>query len=126
MAIYISVVIPTYKRPALLKRCLDALIRQTLGKDGFEVIVVSDGPDEETATLLKSMEDEAPEVRYAALPEKKGPAAARNLGWKTARASIIAFTDDDCVPDSNWLKAGLERFQTLSDMVFSGKVIVPL
>jgi glycosyltransferase involved in cell wall biosynthesis len=126
MAIHISVVIPTYKRPALLKRCLDALMRQTLGKDEFEVIVVSDGPDEETETLIKTMKEGAPEFRYAALPEKKGPAAARNLGWKTARSSIIAFTDDDCLPDSNWLKAALERFQTLSDMVYSGKLIVPL
>jgi glycosyltransferase involved in cell wall biosynthesis len=126
MAIYISVVIPTYKRPALLKNCLDALRRQTLSKGEFEVIVVSDGPDQETQMLLESMKEEAPEFRYAALPGKKGPAAARNLGWKTARASIIAFTDDDCLPDSNWLKAALGEFRTLSDMVFSGRVIVPL
>ncbi len=35
------------------------------------------------------------------------PAAARNLGWRSTRTAVIAFTDDDCVPDPGWLRAGL-------------------
>jgi glycosyltransferase involved in cell wall biosynthesis len=38
------------------------------------------------------------------------PAAARNVGWRAARGEIIAFTDDDCLPDPGWLRAGLAAF----------------
>ena len=41
-------------------------------------------------------------------PEPRGPAAARNTGWRAARAPLVAFTDDDCVPTPQWLQAGLE------------------
>jgi glycosyltransferase involved in cell wall biosynthesis len=45
----LSVVIPAYKRPHLIKRCVEALLKQTLPSDQYEIIVVSDGPDEATA-----------------------------------------------------------------------------
>jgi len=38
---------------------------------------------------------------------EKGPAAARNLGWRSARGEWILFTDSDCIPDSNWIKGYL-------------------
>lgn len=96
----ISVVIPTHKRPQLLQRCLKALRNQTLDKSLYEVIVIND-------------------------QNSKGPAWARNEGWKIARGEIIAFTDDDCIPDKNWLQAGLQEF-TKGAQVVSGKVIVPV
>ncbi len=54
-----------------------------------------------------------------------GPAAARNIGWQAARGEAIAFTDDDCIPTSQWLKAGLAA---LADGVVgvAGRIIVPL
>ena len=48
MDIKISVVIPTYHRPALLALCLRALSEQSFNREAYEVIVVSDGPDEVT------------------------------------------------------------------------------
>src|SRR5690606_40706375 len=52
MSLRISVVIPTYKRPNLLMKCLSALANQDLGKENFEVLVVSDGPDAVNRTLI--------------------------------------------------------------------------
>lgn len=125
----ISVVIPTYKRPALLERCLNALMEQTFPSKDFEIIVVSDGPDDTTGSLLESMPcRKDPSVRYYALPANAGPAAARNFGWTLAQADLVAFTDDDCIPSDQWLSAMWNAYQSVAEteVAFTGKTVVPL
>lgn len=127
-----SVVIPTCRQPALLLKCLDALGRQRLPRDQFEIIVVDEGnsPETETAVLLFARQiarDGGPlEVRYLAQPERRGLAAARNRGWRAARGHIIAFTNDDCLPEPQWLSSALTCFQR-GAQVMSGqlRVILP-
>jgi glycosyltransferase involved in cell wall biosynthesis len=124
----VSVVIPTYRRTQLLKRCLQALLQQRLNKTQYEIIVVSDGPDAETEKVVKEWEAYTyPALRYIALPYKKGPAAARNLGWLNARGQIIAFTDDDCIPDVHWLTEIIQNFNPQEeDIAITGMVTVPI
>ncbi|MEJ7737495.1 MAG: glycosyltransferase [Chitinophagaceae bacterium] len=127
--ISISVIIPTYRRPELLKKCLKALAAQNLHKAMFEVIVVSDGPDEVTSKAITDWVNKGDvNLHYHHLPVKKGPAAARNTGWRLAQANLIAFTDDDCLPDSGWLTALLNTYkdEDENEMAFSGKIIVPV
>jgi glycosyltransferase involved in cell wall biosynthesis len=119
----ISVVIATYKRPELLSNCLKALNRQTIDKELFEVIVVHDGHDAKTEKRVKRF---FPKVRYYSLRENKGPAAARNYGWLTAKGKLIAFTDDDCLPDKNWLRDICDNYNQEAEIAFSGRVHVPL
>ena len=119
----ISVVIPTYKRPELISECLKALHQQTFNKAFFEIIVVSDGPDIVTEKKIKRS---FPNVRYYSLKEKRGPAAARNYGWLIAKGKLIAFTDDDCLPDRNWLKDVWSSYNNEAEIAFAGKVEVPL
>ena len=74
---------------------------------------------------------EVTQLRYLALDPARGPAAARNAGWRAAQGEIIAFTDDDCIPTPGWLRAGLEAFDdhrmTDSDVIgVSGQVVMPL
>ena len=127
MGIKISVVIPTYKRPDLLIKCLDALAAQVFKRDEFEVIVVSDGPDEATDDILKALHALDPlNLRYYALPKKQGPAAARNYGWLQAEGELIAFTDDDCLPDRNWLRGFYASWYPGTVIAFTGKTIVPI
>lgn len=126
MPLKISVVIPTYKRPQLLRNCLAALQHQTLGAEAFEVLVVSDGYDASTETEVGTFEQQGYLFRYLHLPQKKGPAAARNLGWKQARASLIAFTDDDTIPDAGWLQAFWKAYNHERLIAFTGRVQVPL
>ena len=45
----------------------------------------------------------APALRYLAVTGTRGPSGARNLGWRSAKAEIIAFTDDDCIALPGWL-----------------------
>ncbi len=123
---FVSVVIPTYRRPLLLEKCLRALRQQSLSADRYEVIVVSDGPDEATKAAIDSLCLQPMQVRFVSLEAKKGPAGARNAGWQHARAGLIAFTDDDCIPDRGWLSSILSACGQEKLAAFSGKVIVPV
>jgi len=126
----ISIVVPTYKRPALLTKCMAALLKQTFDTDDFEIIIVSDGPDHVSHLLTKliRLEKKKYNIVYLQLPAKGGPAAARNMGWKNAAGELIVFTDDDCIPSENWLEAYWQAYAeaNLRDVVFTGKVIVPI
>lgn len=126
MPIKISVVIPTYRRPGLLVKCLNALVRQSLDKAEYEVIVISDGPDDLTAKAVQNHSEYNRVIRYMYLPQKKGPAAARNMGWQNAKGNLVAFTDDDCLPDENWLGAILNSYSGEEKMAYTGRVKVPL
>ena len=128
----ISVVVPTRGRAAMLRRCLSALERQELGGRPFEVIVVDDGPHEETrhavlaAAAASSTRARGPVTfRYVPAGPGKGPAVARNLGWQAASAPFLAFTDDDCVPVRTWLAAGLAGLEAGAAGA-CGQVTVPL
>jgi glycosyltransferase involved in cell wall biosynthesis len=127
MSIKISVIVPTYNRPDLLLRCLRSLIAQKFNRDAYEIIIVSDGPDGLTEKRVTNwLKRRLHHVRYFVLPDKKGPAAARNYGWLHARGELIAFTDDDCVPDKNWLKAFYAKYTQGKEVAFTGKTIVPV
>src|SRR4051812_32996176 len=123
----ISVVVPTYKRPELLMRCLHSLVDQYFDEKDYEIIVVSDGPDELAKHIVSVWtETYSNQLRYVALPEKRGPAAARNAGWKRANAELVAFTDDDCMPDPRWLQNIWDGWNQQKEIVYTGRIIVPL
>ncbi|ASZ13823.1 glycosyltransferase [Chitinophaga pendula] len=130
MAISISVIVPTYKRPRLLMQCLQALAAQDFDKSAFEVIIVSDGPDTLAKQLVLSWKHSGVlQVEYLPLPAKRGPAAARNLGWQRARGTLIAFTDDDCQPDIHWLQQLWSthiHYQSAPLQAYTGRIIVPM
>ena len=109
-----SVVVATRNRADRLHRLVDALVAQDDGGP-FEVVIADDASDDDTvatAARLAGIHAATLPVRVVRLWRQAGPAAARNRGWRAARASCIAFTDDDCVPQPGWLHAlvaGLER-----------------
>ena len=74
---------------------------QAIDAAHYEVIVTDDGSDEATADLVKAA---FPWVRYTYGP-RRGPAANRNHGASLASGQWLVFTDDDCLPDANWLQA---------------------
>jgi GT2 family glycosyltransferase len=118
----VSVVVPTHGRPALLARCLEALAAQTLRREDYEVIVVSDGADPHAREAAGGGPC-AP--RLLTLPRRSGPAAARNAGWRAASGSVVAFTDDDTVPHPDWLAEGLAALAAGYDAV-AGSIVMPL
>ena len=128
----VSVVVPTYKRPELLCRCLRALMAQDYATTAYEVIIVDDAACDETRQMVECYAEQVSAcgntLRYIAVTDNHGPAIARNIGWRAASSDIIAFTDDDCIPAPNWLTIGVKAFyQTGKDIAgVSGRIIVPL
>lgn len=125
----ISVVVPTYKRPGLLKICIEALCNQRFDQADYEIVVVSDGPDQQTHDVLNHLEYlRHPFIQYISLGKNSGPAAARNAGWRSANGGLIAFTDDDTRPNEDWLSALWDAYQqqSLSGVAFTGRVQVPI
>lgn len=121
----VSVVVPTCGRPELLCRCLAALQEQDL-QQPYEIIIVDDSTDSCTRQRLEKWE-KVPGIaqRHLATAGGQGPAAARNRGWLAARSGVIAFTDDDCIPSSGWLRAGLSAINAGADAV-TGPIEMPL
>lgn len=98
-----SVVIPTHDRAGSLGRLLDALRAQD-GTVPFEVVVVDDASSDGTAELLAgSAIGRGLDLRTIRFEVNRGPAAARNAGWRSSRAGVVCFTDDDCAPRPTWL-----------------------
>lgn len=77
---------------------------QTLPAEQYEVIVTDDGSK---TTAEEMIRDDYPWVKWVAAP-RKGPAANRNNGAKYAQSEWFAFTDDDCLPEPDWLSAFVE------------------
>jgi glycosyltransferase involved in cell wall biosynthesis len=98
----VSVVVATRDRAPRL----EALLRALAGQRGVEaeVIVVDDGSGDATPGVLTRAPDGLA-LRVVRNPRPLGPAAARNAGWPLAQAPLVAFTDDDCVPEPGWLAA---------------------
>jgi len=120
----ISVVVPTYKRPDLLFRCLSSIALQTF-KD-YEIIVVDNEPGENDIGLqIGRLKNE--KIRYVQ-EMSPGVSAARNAGINVARSELIVFVDDDDEIDPCMLQSMYE-FMTHpehSDISFSWTGVVKL
>jgi glycosyltransferase involved in cell wall biosynthesis len=118
----VSVVVATHNRAERLRALISSLERQTLDPSNYEVVVVDDGSSDRTAEVLARAERECGmQFRSIALGSSRGPAPARDTGWRTASAPIIAFTDDDCEAHPEWLEAGLGAMEGDALRVVQGR-----
>jgi glycosyltransferase involved in cell wall biosynthesis len=86
-----SIITPTCRRPLLLKRTINSVIRQTF--QDFEHIIVDDANDQETVNLINEYRDE----RIVSLKHTspRGAAGGYNSGIKISKGRFILFLDDD-------------------------------
>jgi GT2 family glycosyltransferase len=105
----ISVVIPTFQKADRLEPLVVALAAQTLDLSSFEVVIVDDCSTDGTADTLERLIEASPLNLRRLRTERNsgGPAKPRNLGWRLTSAPIVAFLDDDCIPEPGWLEAAL-------------------
>jgi glycosyltransferase involved in cell wall biosynthesis len=94
----VSVVVPTYRRPESLARCLDAIGRQDCA--AHETLVVVRAGDEASAQVVRDRGETVRLVRVG----RPGVVAAMNAGIDVSSGDVVALTDDDAAPHSDWLK----------------------
>ncbi len=99
---FISVIIPVFNDAQRLEKCLDSLENQTFPKDRYEIIIV----DNASTVDLKGLVNRYKNCHYL-YEAKPGSYAARNKGLSSATGEIIAFTDSDCIPATDWIEKGV-------------------
>ena len=106
----VSIVIPTYNRKPILKKCLKALENQTLNNNisEYEVIVVDDGSTDGTTSWIKKNSDV---LSHVVLYEQDhgGPALGRNLGVMKSKYEIIIFIDSDLVVLNDFISCHVNK-----------------
>jgi GT2 family glycosyltransferase len=118
----VTVVIPSHARQLRLRWLLNSLEEQKLDSERFEVVVVHDYDDRDTHDIIERHPLTAGgTLRHVRIQPGTGqPARQRNLGWRAARAPLVAFTDDDCRADPGWLAGYLAQAQPGSEVVLQG------
>ena len=100
----VTVVLPTWHRPAGLRRALEGLSDQEPIDAPWEIVVVASGGDPNAHAVVDAMAGRLPAPTRVVAEARPGASRARNCGLAVSRA-VVAFVDDDCVPDHRWLAA---------------------
>ncbi|MEW6686038.1 MAG: glycosyltransferase [Candidatus Edwardsbacteria bacterium] len=99
----ISIIVPVRNGEKTIGKCLDSLIN--LNYSNFEIIVIDDGSVDKTPEILKKYNN----IRILTTPGV-GPSKARNIAVQKSKGEFLAFTDADCLVDTNWLNELLKGF----------------
>lgn len=109
-----SIVVCSYNRAESLRHTLAALCRQVVSPTcAWEILVVDNNSTDHTRAVVDEMRSACPRIRYEFHP-LQGLSHARNHGIGAARGAIILFTDDDVLPEPDWLETtlnGLWKYQ---------------
>lgn len=117
----ISVVVPTRDRPERLSRCLAGMRELTPPTGGFEVVIVDDGSRRPLDEVVRPFRRDLGLTLIR--QDNAGPAAARNAGSARAAGALLAFTDDDCVPDPRWLVELFRSHERHPDALIGGRTV---
>jgi glycosyltransferase involved in cell wall biosynthesis len=121
----ISVVICTYNRAEILPAALQSLTSQVVDGLRFEIIVVDNNSTDRTRdVVMEHAKLSRVPIRYI-FERKQGLSYARNTGISKSQAPILAFTDDDVTPRSDWLSAIDHAFKTYPQASFVGGKVLP-
>lgn len=102
MKVDVSIVLCTYNRSFLLKKCLDALLIQIVDP-AIDVFVVDNNSSDDTKKVVEQYCEEYPFVKYV-FENKQGLSTARNRGWNESESTWIAYLDDDGIPHDNYIE----------------------
>jgi O-antigen biosynthesis protein len=114
----VTVAVCTYNGSATLGECLEGVA--ALDYPNYEVVVVSDGSTDDSVSIAASFDG----VRVIET-EQCGLSAARNTAMDAASAEIVAFIDDDAIPDPGWLTHLAASFASSSNVAAGGPNVPP-
>lgn len=120
----VTVMVPTFRRPAELARAVESLYQQTLAAQGFAIVIVDNCPDSSAAEMIEQLKVACPPaISLTALFETRaGVATARNTAMTAAKTDLVAFLDDDQTAPKEWLQQLLSNHQRFPASVTFGPV----
>ena len=122
-ALFFSVVVPSRGNEATLVPLLEVLAAQTFDRERYEVIVALDGARMPPAAATRAASIGA---RVLELPSRRGPGATRNRAAAAANGLYLAFTEDDVVPDRDWLERAAAHLEADTQVdVLEGTTVKP-
>jgi GT2 family glycosyltransferase len=120
----ISVVICTRNRITALERCVDSIVNQN--HQPQEIVIVDDASGRKTKEVINKIVNNCEIPTKLIVNEKRmGPPTSRNRGIKVAKFDIVAFLDDDCSADKNWLEE-LSKYYKYESIVGVGGPVIEL
>ncbi|MEH2327283.1 MAG: glycosyltransferase [Nostoc sp.] len=120
----VSVVVPIYNGEADLPELINCLSSQTYPKDRVEYLLVDNNSSDRTLTILKTSGENCPiTIRSLSENQIQSSYAARNTGIRAATGEIIVFTDADCRPQPQWLKALIQPFINKQVVIVAGEIL---
>lgn len=124
----VSVIIPARNRATLIHACLARLLvtAQSAADSGvdIEVVVANDASTDDTGSVVDSFKGKGPAtVRQVTLPERSGPARARNAALEVAIGELVIFVDSDVVVTPGFFEAHLAQYERDTDRYAVGALI---
>lgn len=118
-AVSISVVVATCNRSQKLRDLLEALLRSDCSNHTWDAWIVDNNSKDDTRAVVASFVSREPRIHYV-FESVQGKAYALNRVISQVRGDIVAFTDDDCIPDSHWINNMATAFAADSELGFVG------
>jgi GT2 family glycosyltransferase len=116
---FVSIVVPTFRRPDVLRVTLDALLRLEYPADRHEIIVVDDGSGDGTPDVVAALRTGCPRLTYE-WQANCGVAATRNRGARLAHGEVLIFVDDDIIVPPDLVRHHLRLLQEYGDCLVNG------
>ena len=116
---FVTVIVKARNRQENLRACVDSILK--LNYKNFNIVVLGDNPFDGTKEFLSRHFAHIPHLSLVNNNRKLPAAALYNLAAKHSKGDIIAFTDEDCVVDRNWLEELTEPFMFDEVMCVSGQ-----
>jgi len=119
----ISIIIPAHNEERVIEEKIHNTLALDYPKENVELILISDGSRDRTEEIAKAYLDKG--LKLYKLPERKGKAAALNLGLKKAKNEIVVFSDSSIMLHSDALQKLIRRFAAANVGCVSGEDYIP-
>lgn len=121
-----TVAICTYNRARLLQLCIESISKLNFPEHDFEVLVVDNNSTDNTAELCAQVPAKYPDLNFRYAKEtQQGVGHTRTRCAREAKGEIVAFIDDDCLADANWLRYIVEFYEQHTEAMSTGGKILP-
>ena len=117
--LFVSVIIPTHNRSAILRKALTAYQDQDYPSHLFDIVVVDDGSADETRNVVERFSREGRLQVFYYYQDNQGPAGARNLGIRSCRGEIALIVNDDTIPSRNLISRHVDDHRLYRDEYYA-------